>query len=314
MKSNKFKKRVLFIGIPDMAFGTLDLLHNAGVNIVGVIGPEKGHSTYMQFKNFVNNLKLNLIDYESINSPKLLKTLKDLNIDIGVVASFNLKIPDEFIACIKDGILNQHPSLLPEYRGGNPYSYVIINGEKETGITIHYMSSEFDQGDIVYQEKCIIEPNETMGTIFAKTNRISSCALLKVLERYEKDSNLPRKPQPNGNFKYAPNIKTRDSFVDYNKTAVEIERFVRALNPYINALSTFRYNYVKLHKVTVVDEDISDKFNVGDIYNIKDDKIYIKTAKGGIIPEVLQYGAFFTSNCSDFINLVKPKIGEHFGF
>ena len=314
MQNDKFKKRVLFIGIPDMAYGCLELLCRAGVNIVGVIGPKKHHSTYQQFKGFVDSLKLNLIDYESLKSEDLLTKIKNLNIDIAVVASFNAKIPEEFISSIKDGILNQHPSLLPNYRGGNPYSHVIINGEKETGITIHFMSPEFDEGDIIYQEKCPIEPNETMGTIFAKTNRQSAYALLKVLSQYEKDGFLPRKPQPDGDFVQAPNINTNDSFIDFRKSAVEIERFVRALNPYINALSVFRDNYVKIHKVSVCDDVISDEYNVGDIYKIKDNKIYIKTSKGAIVPEVLQFAAFFIGDVKDFIDIVNPKIGEHFGF
>ena len=175
------------------------------------------------------------------------------------------------------------------------------------------MSSDFDKGDIIYQENCSIAPNETMGTIFEKTNDLSAHALLEILKLYENNIELPRTPQPKGNYQTAPNIKTKDSFINYNKTAVEIERFVRALNPFINALTLFRNNYIKVHKVSVVDEKISDRFNIGDIYKIKNNCVYIKTAKGGITLDILQYSSLFTGDSKDFISIVKPKIGEHFG-
>ena len=147
-----FKKRILFVGIPDMAYIGLDGLLMAGVNIVGVLGPKKDHNMYYDFKNFVYSRRLNYVDYDELDEPQLIEKIRALNVDAAVVCSFNYKIPRILLEATKDGFINVHPSMLPKYRGGNPYSRVIMNGETETGVTIHYMDDSFDTGDIIAQK------------------------------------------------------------------------------------------------------------------------------------------------------------------
>ena len=147
----EYKKRILFVGMPDMAFVCLEACYQEGINIVGVMGPKPTHHMFKPFKQFVENKKLNFIYYDDLKSPELIDTIKKLNIDMAVVCSFNYKIPEVLLNAVKDGFINLHPSLLPEYRGSNPYSRVIMNNEKVTGVTLHHMSKEFDKGDIILQ-------------------------------------------------------------------------------------------------------------------------------------------------------------------
>ena len=312
MDKLKFKKRVLFIGVPDMALVCLNALCYAGVNIIGAIGPEKSHNTYHIFKRFVQAKNIEMLEYDSLKDSDFINKVKGMNPDIAVVCSFNTKIPKEFIECIPDGIVNVHPSLLPAYRGGNPYSRVIENGDAVTGVTLHFMTEDFDKGDIIAQEKCEITPYETMGTIFEKTNEIACNMLLKTLFYYEQNGTLPRSPQPEGKFTPANNYKDTELIIDYNKSAVEIERFVRALNPYINAVTVFRNQLVRLHKVTVAECDEAENYEIGQICKIEDNKLYIKTGKGCIIPEVMQFSGLFTGDCKDFVTILKPVLGERF--
>ena len=88
-----FKKRILFVGIPDMAYIGLDGLLMAGVNIVGVLGPKKDHNMYYDFKNFVYSRRLNYVDYDELDEPQLIEKIRALNVDAAVVCSFNYKIP-----------------------------------------------------------------------------------------------------------------------------------------------------------------------------------------------------------------------------
>lgn len=312
MDKYEFKKRVLFLGVPDMGYVGMDTLLFAGVNIVGVIGPLKTHNTYLQFKNFVKMRRQNFIEYERLDDPETIDIVKNLQPDIAVVCSFNNKIPQEFMDVIPGGILNIHPSLLPNYRGGNPYSWVIMNGEEKTGVTIHFMSEKFDEGDIVMQEPCPINKSETMGTLFNRTNHIGCRMLLQALYQFDKDGELKRIPQPQGDFIKAPNIKDPDLFIDFNKSAIELERFVRALNPYISAMCLYKNQIIKLHKVSVANIPNNENYSNGEICEIKDDKIYIKTADGCIVPEVMQFAGYFIGDCADFIEIVKPKIGDKF--
>ena len=243
-----FKKRILFVGIPDMAYIGLDGLLMAGVNIVGVLGPKKSHSMYYDFKEFVNIRGLNYIDYDELDEPQLIQKIQELEVDAAVVCSFNYKIPKVLLNATKDGFINVHPSMLPKYRGGNPYSRVIMNGETETGVTIHFMDENFDTGDIIAQKPYHIHSKATMGTIFNELNVIGIELLLQVLQAYEIQE-LPRIPQPIGDFISGKGLDERDTYINYNETAEEIERFIRALNPFIIANTTFRGNLMKIMRV-----------------------------------------------------------------
>lgn len=306
-----FKKRILFVGIPDMAYIGLDGLLMAGVNIVGVMGPKKDHNMYYDFRNFVLSRRLNYIEYDELDEPQLIEKIKELDVDAAVVCSFNYKIPKVLMEATKDGFINVHPSMLPKYRGGNPYSRVIMNGETETGVTVHFMDEGFDTGDIIAQKPYHIHSKATMGTIFNELNVLGIELLLQVLQNYELEP-LPRLEQPRGDFVSGRGLKAEDLFINYNKTAEEIERFIRALNPFILASTTFRGNMMKIMKAEVASDAFCIPHPAGTVAKIEDDKFFIATSKGLIVPTVMQFGSFFMGDSKDFIRIVNPKIGEEF--
>jgi len=306
-----YKKRILFVGIPDMAYIGLDGLLMSGVNIVGVLGPKKDHNMFFDFKNFVAYRGLNYIDYDELDEPQLIETIKKLDVDVAVVCSFNYKIPKVLLDTTKDGFINVHPSMLPKYRGGNPYSRVIMNGETETGVTIHFMDEGFDTGDIIAQKAYHIHSKATMGTIFNELNYLGIELLLKVLQTYE-NGELPRIKQPAGEFITGNGLSEKDIFINFNKSAEEIERFIRALNPFILASTTFRGNMMKIMRAEVASDAFSIPHPAGTVSKIEDDKFFIATSKGLLVPTVLQFGSFFIGDSKDFIRIVNPKIGEEF--
>lgn len=308
---NAFKKRILFVGIPDMAYIGLDGLLMAGVNIVGVLGPKKDHNMFQDFRNFVLARRLNFIDYDELDEPQLIEKIKALDVDAAVVCSFNYKVPRVLREATKDGFINVHPSMLPKYRGGNPYSRVIMNGETETGVTVHFMDDGFDTGDIIAQKAYHIHSKATMGTLFNELNVLGIELLLQVLAMYEVQE-LPRIQQPWGDFISGKGLSSDDVFINYNKTAEEIERFIRALNPFIIASTTFRGNLMKIIKAEVASDAFCIPHPAGTVAKIEDDKFFIATAKGLIVPTVLQFGSFFIGDSKDFIRIVNPKIGEEF--
>lgn len=294
-----------------MAYIGLDGLLMAGVNIVGVLGPKKDHSMFNDFRNFVLSRRLNYIDYDELDEEQLVNKIKALNIDVAVVCSFNYKIPKVLMNAVKDGFINVHPSMLPKYRGGNPYSRVLMNGETETGVTIHFMDESFDTGDIIAQKAYHIHSKATMGTLFNELNVLGIELLLQVLQTYETQE-LPRIKQPVGDFISGKGLDEREIFINYNKTAEEIERFVRALNPFILASTTFRGNLMKIMKAEVASDAFCIPHPAGTVAKIEDDKFFIATSKGLIVPTVLQFGSFFIGDSKDFIRIVNPKIGEEF--
>ena len=244
--------------MPDMVLICMAKMVAEHVNIVGCVPPPKNDSTYKLFCDFANRLGMNVISYDnSVLDEDFVQKIKALEPDLGIVCSYCKLLPMEFLNIPKDGFINTHPSLLPKYRGGNPYSHVIINGEKETGVTLHIMDEHFDTGDIVAQQKVEVFNTDTMGTVFNRLNFFASDMILRFLIKYEKGEKIIRTPQPQGDFVKAPSIKsaTEDVLINWNQPAVEIDRFIRALNPFINAGTRYRQNYLKVHTAYIENRD-----------------------------------------------------------
>lgn len=295
-----------------MAYICLDGLIAAGINIVGAFGAKKDHNTYESFKYFANSRNINFIEYDSLKSEELISKIKELKPDIAVVCSFNYKIPKVLLNAVPGGFINIHPSLLPKYRGGNPYSPVIMNDEKITGVTIHFMEEAFDTGDVISQIQIPITPKETMGTLFNRLNLLGLEMLLAALKNFEQGE-LPRIKQPLGEFPVGKLLSDDELFINFNKSAQEIERFIRALNPFFNSSTFFRKTFVKIFSAEVADFEITSQNPHGTIEKIQDGKFFIKTSNGLIAPKVLQFGSFFVSDSSDFIKILNVKEGEIFG-
>lgn len=310
LKKRILQKRILFIGIPDMAYVCLDGLIKAEANIVGVVGPKKDHPTYYDFKRFVHSKKLNFLEYDNLDDEFFIQKIKELDADIAVVCSFNYKVPKVMLDSVKGGFINVHPSLLPKYRGPNPYSMPIIQGERETGVTLHFMDETFDTGDIVLQKKISISEVETMGTIFNRTNFLALDMLLETLKIFEQ-TQLPREKQPQGEFIKGGVFPEEALYIDFNRSALEINRLIRALNPFILARTNFRNTMLKILSAYVI-EDFSHNEEVGKIVKIEKDKFYVSTGKGLIAPTSMQFGSFFAGTSDEFIKILNPRIGETF--
>lgn len=296
-----------------MALVCLSRLVSDGFNIVGVVPPHSNEGTYGLMCGFAGSLKLPLITYnQRMDEIDFLHKIRQLNADIAVVCSYNKKFPPELLKTTKNGFVNCHPSLLPEYRGANPYSNVLINNEKETGITLHFMDENFDTGNIIAQKKVHIEKKETMGTLFNRMNYMCAELLSEFLKQYEINSNIISMPQPQGEFKKAPSIDSKNmkNYINWEKDAQYIERFVRALNPFINAMTSFRGIFVKIHSAEAVDKKVKEE--PGTICRIKDD-IGVATGNGILYIKTLQFGSYMISDAKSFIEQFKPQVGERLG-
>lgn len=310
---NKYKKKILFIGMPDMAIVCLSKLVAEGFNIVGVVPPHSGEPTYDFMVQFAKNEGLNILKFEnSINEPDFINKLKILNADIAVVCSYNKKFKPELLNSVKSGFVNVHPSLLPRYRGANPYSNVIINNEKETGVTLHFMDENFDTGNIIWQKKIPIEPKETMGTLFNRLNFLSADMVSDFLKQYELNPIVKSVPQPFGDFVKAPAIDAKDfqNYIDFTKDAQYIERFIRALNPFITAMTTFRGVFVKIFSAEACAKKTKEA--PGTVISAKE-SLNIATGDGILCIKSLQFGSYLISDAKMFMEKFNPQIGEKLG-
>ncbi len=316
MDIKSFKKRIVFVGMPDTAFVTLHSLHRAGVNIVSVVTPPKMHPTFLVFCEYAKKMGLDIISPEkTINEQFVLEQIKSLEADLAVVTSYSQKFSQELLGTTIDGFVNVHPSLLPEYRGPNPYTHVLLNNEVQTGVTIHKMDANFDTGDILLQNVLPILPNDTMGTLFNKLNRLSADLLLQFLVLYETNG-MPKgvsQDKLNRPQYYASKIipETKQVTIDWTESAQYIERFVRSLNPFLPAITNYKGYSIKIFSADVESMPKNLKKEVGLVCRVGQ-TIDVITGDGILKIKTLQMGSFFVGDAKDFVARVKIKVGDKF--
>lgn len=303
------KLKIIFVGMPDMALVCLTNLLEKKFNIVGVVPPKKTHETYSYFKQFVELRNLNLIDFESsCNEASCIEKIKALDADIGVVCSYNYKLSKEFLKTTKMGYINSHPSLLPNYRGAAPYFHIINNGEKKSGITLHFVDETFDTGDIICQKEFDLFPNETMGTLFNRTNFMISDGLIEILSKLENGEEINRIPQDKEGY-YVDAPKVDGNFrIHWNKKIEELDCLIRASNPFYNAFAFFRGVNIKIIKAQIIKKEHNLHF--GQVALANENEILIATRDGFLSLEVFQVGSWGIMTPKDFYYMFKPEVGE----
>ena len=262
--------RVVILGKGLMLANIILGVKNAGADIVGVFRYEQTCDSRLKLllKDFfkpaaevtlINELKLNQIRFNSANSELFRNLLIKLNVDLLIVGTWKEKIKPETFNIPKIASINVHPSLLPKYRGPNPYLQTILNGENETGVTIHLINEKYDSGAILKQKPIKIYENDTSKDLRERTVREARNLITELLE----DLNSKILTPVNQDEKYAsyyPNITGEEMMLDfYKQTSDEISRTVRALYPFLPCYITHNDN--KFFKVDPY------KFKILDISN-----------------------------------------------
>ncbi|EKE02243.1 MAG: Methionyl-tRNA formyltransferase [uncultured bacterium] len=307
--------KIAFFGVPEAGIVCLNALMQHKKNIIAVIPPIPSHPVYSMMVGLAEQYSIPVLGFNS--SPKeenFINAFRDLKADVAVVCSFDHLLPAELIEIPPLGFINCHPSLLPEYRGGNPFFHVIANGEKKTGVTIHYMDPSFDTGDIISQWEGDVAPDETLGTLFNRSNLQTTHMLIDVINRLEKGEKITGTPQiKEGNYKRASIIlpEKGHTIIDWSKDAAYTERFTRALNPFFGAITYFRGCMLKIWSGVCMENQMVNQ-QPGTIINVTPDNIAIATGKGLFFPTCFQVGNFVISDIKDFINRTNPQVGESF--
>ena len=296
--------------MPDMATLCLDSIVKNGFEVAAVIPPPSFNPTAKNFISFAKSLNLEVFDYDkSPNTQDIIEKIAAKNADIGIICSFNYKLSKDFLNTTKMGYINCHPSLLPMYRGANPYFHIINNGEKTSGVTLHFADENFDTGEIIAQKGFLVSEKETIGTLFNRTNFMISDMLLNVLNIYNDTGKINSKPQPEGEYIKAPKIQN-DIKIDLNNGVVAAERLIRAANPFYNAFLNFRgapvrilYSDYKLQNHNI-EQGIATK--------AQGDCLEISAKDGFIYPKCLQCGSWGIFDVENFIKVFRVSTGETF--
>lgn len=179
--------------------------------------------------------------------------MRSLTPDICVVAAYGKILTRETLDVAPFGCINAHASLLPKYRGAAPVAWAIINGEKETGITIMHVSEGQDEGDIIYRQAMAIGPEDTCATLSEKLAAMAGSLLIKAMDELEAGT-APRIPQSDLDEEptYAPKLNKDDGLIDWNRSAEKIANLVRGTSPWPGAYTGVECRMLKVLEAEVV--------------------------------------------------------------
>ena len=240
--------RIVFMGTPDFAVESLDILVKNNYSIVGVItAPDKpaGRGQQLQqsaVKQYALQHNLTVLQPEKLKDEQFLKQLAGLNADLQIVVAFRM-LPEVVWNMPPLGTFNLHGSLLPQYRGAAPINRAVMNGETETGVSTFFLQQEIDTGKIIFREKLPIGENETAGLIHDRLMVIGAQLVLKTVQAIEKGNYTQTDQsefiQPGQEIKGAPKIFKDDCKIDWEKSLDEIHNHIRGLSPYPAAFTSF---------------------------------------------------------------------------
>ena len=239
------------MGSPDFALSTLHALH-ANFPVVGVVTqPDRAAGRGRELKpppvkTLALDLGIPVIQPEKLRELEAMEQLRAWSPDVIVVAAFGQILKQDVLDLPKFGCINVHASLLPRWRGAAPINAAILHGDEETGITIMKMDEGLDTGPILTQRSVRIPPDETAGSLFDKLSTLGADTLLDTLPRYI-SGEIKSRPQPEEGATYAPMLKKVDGLLDFSRPAEELERKVRAFNPWPGTYFDWNGGRLKVH-------------------------------------------------------------------
>ena len=286
--ANKKIMKIVYFGTPEIASSQLEAIISAGYEVAAVVTvPDKpaGRGKKIQsshVKETALKYGLPIMQPVSLKSPEFIEELSSLNADMFVVVAFRM-LPEVVWSMPRLGTFNLHASLLPQYRGAAPINHAIINGEKETGLTTFLLDKEIDTGEIILQEKVVIEEKETAGTLHDKLMILGNKVVVDTIKMIE-EGRLHSQSQEsiiqrdNIQLKPAPKIFKEDCKIDWTKDAKSVFNFIRGLSPYPAAHTQLVSENGETIDLKIFDVSLEDR--PSDTYEMKqvitDGKSYLK--------------------------------------
>ncbi len=242
--------KIVFMGTPDFAVASLKRLAEAGYEIVGVFTqPDKPGNrrklTAPPVKNYALTLGVPVYQPESMRTSEALELLRGLAPDLTVVAAYGQILPEDVLNVPRLGSINVHASILPKYRGAAPINRAILDGERETGVTIMHMAKKLDAGDIISVRKTEIGRDEDAEQLFARLAELGAELLCETIPSIV-DGSATRTPQNDADSTYAAMLSREMAPINWNCPSEAVYNQIRALVPWPCALTTLGGTAVKI--------------------------------------------------------------------
>lgn len=283
--------KIIFMGTPDFAVAPLEAIIQAGHEVTAVVtqpDKQKGRGKEVQMtpvKECALKHGIPVLQPVKIKEPEAVAELKKYPADIFVVAAFGQLLTEEILNMPKFGCINIHASLLPAYRGAAPIQRVIINGEEKTGVTIQQMAKGLDTGDMLFKKEISIDPKETGGSLHDKLSVAGAELIVGALPKIEKGEVVPEK-QDDALSCYAKKLEKSMGLIDFDQSAVSIERLIRGLNPWPSAYTMYKGKTLKIWEADAV--PMERKEEPGTVILVGKDFFDVATKEGALRVKSLQ--------------------------
>ena len=311
--------RTIFFGTPSFAVPTLKGLLEGPDEVVAVVTQpdrKKGRGQRVAFSAVKEEALLNrtreilLFQPERVREETFQGNLRDLRPDLFVVAAYGQILPKSLLEIPRYGAVNVHASLLPKYRGAAPIAWAILKGERVTGVTIMRMDEGMDTGDILSQKEIPLEDGETAETLHDKLASLGAPLLLETVSRMKRGEVTPIR-QDSSQVTYAPPLKKEDGRIDWRREAVEIDRQVRAFNPWPGAYTLVEEQFLKIYRGEVRGEKPGG--NVGKVLWVGMDFIEVGTGGGSFLIKEVQREGKKRMTIREFLTGHPVPVGTEFG-
>ena len=275
--------KIVFFGTPEFAVASLDKLVEGGYNVAAVVTmPDKQagrghHMIQSDVKKYALEKGLRILQPERLKDETFVSQLKEINADLFIVIAFRM-LPEVVWGMPRLGTFNLHASLLPKYRGAAPIQWAIINGESVTGVTTMQMDEGLDTGDMILKTEIPLDPKETGGSLHDKLAEAGAKLCVETLKAIE-DHTATFEKQGESPTEYARMLDKKLGNIDWNTSAVQIERLVRGLNSWPSAYTHWDKKVVKIWRAKA-EADGTVKAEPGTVLSVEKDSFTVQTGDG----------------------------------
>ena len=305
--------KIIFAGTPHFAASALAALLNEHQIVAVLTQPDRPAGRGMQLsaspvKQLALQHGLPVLQPTTLKTDDAQRSIAAFGAELMVVAAYGLILPKAVLELPRYGCLNIHASLLPRWRGAAPVQRAILAGDTETGITIMQMDEGLDTGDMLLRRTCMIAPDETAQTLHDKLAELGATSILEALRLLQEQRLAPAR-QDNAAASYAAKLLKNEAKINWHHDAQQIERAVRAFNPFPVCHADFNGAVIKIWKASV-QEEVQGK--PGTVIAVDKHGLVVACGKNALRLEVLQRPGGKAQPAAQFLQAVPVRTGDCF--
>ena len=305
--------KTIFMGTPEFAIPSLKVVsQNTDLKLIFTKEDKRNARgnkiIYSPVKQFGLDNDIEVIQPKRMKDEEVIAKIKEINPDLIIVVAYGKILPKEIIDIPKYGIINVHSSLLPKYRGASPIHSAILNGDKESGVSIMYIEEGLDSGDVILKETCEITEDDTLGTLHDRLKELGAIGLEKALKLIEAEE-VKAEKQDDSKATFVRPITKEQAKIDWNSTKEVIFNQIRGLNPFPGAYTHNEKNEnIKIYKSEKLEKEYDGEN--GTVVEMTKKGPVVKVANGGLRLLEIKFEGKKLQSGADVLNGRKMAVGE----